>query len=244
MARLMILPQEWVEGSELLPDGWFEKRASGLLKKIPELTKWIDEICKHVGVSWKLLATRMELEQSAISYPWDGSTTQYEGGIKGEMTKLRYLCGVDKTDSGPRQNGWFEPRRQMLGCALRFKYWYRGINPSGNWKNWLGLKEDPSFKAGSPITRMGITITPENQISADCFRYTSGINAQLSLAKIARNWFQVDFDMHFGRSVIMMIDGSSIEGEVFTSEDNIVVEKDNKDLATIPFFLIESITKK
>lgn len=192
--RLTILPQKWTSKVERMPMDWFDEHAPNLVRKLPEIAKWTEEIARNVGVSWKMIPVRIELEQSAISYPWDGSTKQYEGGKKGEETKLKYLCGADKTDSGPRENGWFGPRRQLLAYVLRFKYWYRGIDPkSENWKNWLGLDEDPKFKPGVPVTRKGITIIPANQISADCLRYTSGMDAQIRLSNIARKWWPNDF---------------------------------------------------
>jgi len=66
------------------------------------------------------------------------------GGTGGEAYKLLYLCGADRTDSGDRPGGWFTPRLQLLACALRFRYWYRGQNgPRPEWANWLGAGETP-----------------------------------------------------------------------------------------------------
>lgn len=189
---MIIMPQKWVEKYEKMPDSWLKDRAPRLIKKVPDIEKWIDEICYNIGVSWKMIPVRIELEQGAISYAWDNSRREYPGK---DDDKLKYLCGADKTDSGPRKSGWFGPRKQMMAYVLRFKYWYRGINPSSpNWENWLKLKEDPKFKTGVPITRGNITIIPFNQISADCLRYTSSMKAQYRLRDIVNKWFSNDYN--------------------------------------------------
>ena len=246
--QVVILPQRWVEDYEPMVPGWFEEHAPGLLRKVPDFTRWVREICENVRVSWRILPVRIEIEQSAISYAWDGTTRHYEGGLRGEETKLRYLCGVDKTDSGPRTNGWFGPRRQMLGCVLRFKYWYRGIKPRGDWGNWLGLEEDPHFKPGVAVTRGGKTIVPANQISADCLRYTTNIEAQYSLNAVARRWFPEDFEdqtdpLGFGMASVTKVSGTSVTGNVVSFDGGAVhVDLGGVELA-IPFSEVCSILR-
>jgi hypothetical protein len=192
--HLEIIPQVWVERYSPLPSNWLISMAPGLTRKVPDISVIVDEVSKAVGVDARLLVTRMQLEQSAVTYPWDGSTRDYGGGTAGEGKKLRYLCGVDRTDSGDRQGGWFGVEPQLGGCALRFRYWYRGRSgPFPEWRNWLGLLEDPKFAPGVPVTRQGQTIIPANQASADCLRYTTGMGAQTNLRNIGRLWFQDDY---------------------------------------------------
>jgi N-acetylmuramoyl-L-alanine amidase len=107
---------------------------------------------------------------------------------------------VDKTDSGPRSGAWEGPERQLTGCALRFKFWYRGrdgVTTDGRapdaWKNWLGLREDPRFAPDVAVTRDGLTIVPGNQASADCLRFTSSLPASLRLREIGLRWFPEDY---------------------------------------------------
>jgi hypothetical protein len=192
--QLLIIPQAWVEEPEPPDRAWMLEHAPALMEKYPQVFDYMYDVAVHVGVSWKLLITRAEAEQSAASYAWDGSTWHYGGGRQGDLWKLYYFCGVDKTDSGPRPGGWFNPKMQMLGCALRFKYWYRGIYPANRrWRNWLGLEEDARYQAGVPVTRKGITIVPVNQASADCLRYTTSMTAQYNLAEVGRRWFPEDY---------------------------------------------------
>lgn len=244
-APLLILPDEWVEAYEPVPDGWFEEHAPNLLRVVPDMVKWVTEICSNVNVSWKLIPVRIELEQSAISYAWDGTTTSYGGGHAGDQEKLKYLCGADKTDSGPRPNGWFGPRPQMLAYVLRLKYWYRGINPSGNWGNWLGLREDPAFQPGVPVTRRGTTIVPANRVSADCLRYTTGMDAQFRLAALARKWFPADFRGQFGNVVVERLQGPPVTGELLKFDDHEMIAFVVSDghRVGIPYHLIGSIRR-
>jgi len=175
-----------------LPKGWWEEHAPALLRAAPGIADTVARVARDVNVDPRLLITRMQLEQSAITYAWDGSDGTYPGG---DADKLRYLCGVDRTDSGDREGGWFGVEAQVLGCALRFKHWYRGEDgPRDGWENWLGLQEDPRYQAGMPVTRGGETITPANQASADCLRYTTSMPAQRHLREIGRRWFQEDYD--------------------------------------------------
>lgn len=182
---MIIIPQKWVERYKEVPDGWWQEYPRLEKYDIPLLVRLS---AKAVGVDERLLITRMQLEQSALTYAWNNSD-RYS-----DEDKLRYLCGVDKTDGGPRKNGWFGPERQMLGCALRFKYWYRGKDgPRPEWKNWLGLREDPKYAAGVPFVKDGITIEPANQASADCLRYTSSMTAQSTLRQIGLRLFPIDY---------------------------------------------------
>jgi N-acetylmuramoyl-L-alanine amidase len=205
MSRLLSIPQLWVERSEPGGAAWVREHAPGLCRAWANAPEQVDCLARAVGVSWKLLVTRMELEQSAISYAWDDSLHQYPGG---DADKFRYLCGADKTDTGPREHGWFGPARQLLACALRFRFWYRGEDGSATgWENWLGLREDPRFAAGVPMTRtqknehgelVEYTFTPANQASADCLRYTTSMPAQQRLREIGLRWFPEDYENEEG----------------------------------------------
>jgi hypothetical protein len=196
---LLIIPQAWVAEYRALPDDWWQANAPALIRYAPNVPGYVRYAAQAVGVDERLLVTRMQLEQSAITYAWDGTTTDYgelatSRGCSRDSMKLRYLCGVDRTDSGDRDGGWFGPERQLLGCALRFKYWYRGKDgPRDGWRNWLGLREDARYRAGVPVTRGGVTITPANQASADCLRYTSSMPAQERLREIGLKYFPQDY---------------------------------------------------
>jgi len=196
---LLIIPQAWTERYAPLPDDWWQANAPALIRYAPNVPGYVRYAAQAVGVDERLLVTRMQLEQSAITYAWDGTTTDYgelatSRGCSRDALKLRYLCGVDRTDSGDRDGGWFGPERQLLGCALRFKYWYRGKDgPRDGWRNWLGLREDPRYQAGVTVTRGGVTITPANQASADCLRYTSSMPAQERLREIGLKYFPQDY---------------------------------------------------
>ncbi len=191
---MTILPSHWPLAYRPLPDGWLSSHAPALLRRLPDFPRYLRQAAEGVGVAEHLLVTRCQLEQSALTYAWDGSTQDYGGGAAGDEKKLRYLCGADKTDSGPRPGGWFGPERQLLACALRFRYWYRGQDgPRSDWRNWLGLEEDPAFAPGVPVTRGGLTITPDNQASADCLRYTTNLEASLRLERLGRLWFPEEY---------------------------------------------------
>lgn len=192
--HLEIIPQVWAERYEPLPGNWLEENARALCHKEPNMPTYVWTISMAAGIDPRLLVTRMQLEQSAVTYAWDGSTHDYGGGYAGEQKKLKYLCGVDRTDSGDRPHGWFGVERQLQGCALRFRYWYRGQDgPYPDWGNWLGLTEDPKFAPGVPVTRQEQTIIPANQASADCLRYTTGMGAQHHLREIGKLWFPDDY---------------------------------------------------
>ena len=122
---LIIIPQAWADHYAPLPDRWLEQHAPGLLRAAPHIGKLITEAAMTAGVDERLLATRMQLEQSAITYAWDGSTRDYGGGAAGDAAKLRYLCGVDRTDSGDRAGG--EPEVVHRGRLPRRIEVYRGL---------------------------------------------------------------------------------------------------------------------
>jgi hypothetical protein len=191
MAALLIIPQVWAERYAPLPPDWWQQNAPALVAYAPDVPRLVAEAAMTVGVDQRLLVTRMQLEQSALTYAWDGSDRTYPGG---DRDKLEYLCGVDRTDSGDRAGGWFGAGRQLAGCALRFKHWYRGEDGYGpGAENWLGLREDPRFAPGVPVTRGGVTIVPANQASADCLRYTTSMAAQERLREIGLRYFPQDY---------------------------------------------------
>ena len=188
---MLIIPQAWVERYAPLPDDWWQQHAPAFVAYAPDVPALVTEAAMTAGVDERLLVTRMQLEQSAITYAWDGSARDYPGG---DAAKLKYLCGVDRTDSGDRDGGWFGAGRQLMGCALRFSDWYRGEDgPGPGMENWLGLREDARYRAGVPVTRGGVTITPANQASADALRYTSSMAAQERLRQIGLRWFAEDY---------------------------------------------------
>ncbi len=209
---IVIIPQHWVEEYKPLPEDWLKTNASGLLRRVPDFEAILRDVATSVGVAEHLLITRMQLEQSAITYAWDGSTKDYQGGKLGDETKLLYLCGVDKTDSGPRQGGWFGAERQMWGCALRFKYWYRGKDgPKPEWRNWMGLTASTTFVDGRSVTRQGVSITPANQASADCLRYTTSIPAQYHLRDIGMHWFREEYQEEYQGAAMAKIKAYTLE---------------------------------
>lgn len=191
---MTIIPSHWPLAFRPLPDRWLLLHAPDLLRRVPDFPRLLRQAAEGVGVAEHLLVTRCQLEQSALTYAWDGSTQDYGGGAAGDETKLHYLCGADKTDSGPRAGGWFGAQRQLLACALRFRYWYRGQDgPRPEWRNWLGLREDPAYSPGVPVTRGGLTVTPDNQASADCLRYTTNLEAAYKLERLGRMWFPEEY---------------------------------------------------
>ncbi len=191
---MCIIPQAWAEGYEPLPDGWLVEHAPGLVRHVSDIAQAIDAAARAGNVSAKLLVTRAQIEQSAITYAWDGSTRDYGGGLSGETIKLNRLTGADITDSGPRAGAWTGYRRQLLATALRFGYWYRGLDgPLPEHRNWLGLAEDTRYRAGVAVTRAGVTIVPANQASADCLRYTTSMAAQAQLREWGMRWWPEDY---------------------------------------------------
>jgi hypothetical protein len=203
---MTILPSHWPLAYRPLPDGWLSSHAPALLRRLPDFPRYLRQAAEGVGVAEHLLVTRCQLEQSALTYAWDGSTQDYGGGAAGDETKLHYLCGADKTDSGPRAGGWFGAQRQLLACALRFRYWYRGQDgPRPEWRNWLGLREDPAYSPGVPVTRGGLTVTPDNQASADCLRYTTALEASLRLERLGRLWFPEEYEIDMSKSTLTVL---------------------------------------
>lgn len=196
MASLLAIPQAWVETYRPLPVGWWSNHAEGIERVWPECAETVDRVAREVGVDPRLLVTRMELEQSAISYRWDGSTSHYGGGHDGDALKIKYLCGVDRTDSGDRPGGWFGAERQLLGCALRFRYWYRGEHgPRPEWRNWLGLGP-----TNASATLEGVEAA--NLATAMAFRYTPHIAAGRRLREIGLRWFAEDYGAEDGAGVV------------------------------------------
>lgn len=219
MGFLLVIPERWVTRFEPLPDGWLARKAPGLVRAWRESGSTVERVAREVGVSAKLLVTRMEVEQSAISYAWDGSSGHYGGGAMGDRAKLRYLCGADRTDAGERPDGWFGPELQLYGCAVRFRYVYRGRTLPSELAERLPpvprevavLGEDPRYAPGVAVTRAGKSIVPANQASADCLRYTSSLDASRKLAAIGRAWFPRDYEEEEGglamsRSLRVLLD--------------------------------------
>lgn len=200
---MIILPSRWAAAYSPLPPGWLPVHAPALLRRLPDFPRLLRQAAEGVGVAEHLLVCRCQLEQSALTYAWNGTSGDYGGGAAGDELKLRYLCGADRTDGGDRPGGWFGPERQLLACALRFRWWYRGKDgPRPEWHNWLGLEEDPAFRPGVPVTRGGRTLTPDNQISADCLRYTTSLEAASRLHRIAETWFPEEFTMSSSLTVL------------------------------------------
>lgn len=187
---LLIVPQAWVERYAPLPSGWWLRHAPALLRKVPALPERLDDLCRRHDVDPRLLIVRMQAEQSALTYAWDESARDYVGG---DAEKLRYLCGADRTDGGDRAGGWFGWERQLQAVVGRFCYWYRGRSGPGL-PNWLGLTEDPKFRAGRPCKVAGGTIVPANQASADSLRYTPHRQAAELVRSIGRRFFGADYE--------------------------------------------------
>lgn len=206
MASLLAIPQAWVETYRPLPTGWWSNHAEGIERVWPECAETVDRVAREVGVDPRLLVTRMELEQSAISYRWDGSTSHYGGGHDGDALKIKYLCGVDRTDSGDRPGGWFGAERQLLGCALRFRYWYRGEHgPRPEWRNWLGLGP-----TNASATLEGVEAA--NVATAMCYRYTPHLAAAKLLRLIGMEWFGEDYKAEENEATDMAVQAPSIIG--------------------------------
>ncbi len=221
MNRLLIVPSCWVSDYQPLPAGWLESHAPGLLRVWPEAAEAIDRAARLCRVSAKLLVTRIELEQTALTYAWDGALPHYRDlppmteeqrsllppGARGRLAnegdawKLFYLCGVDKTDEGPRRDGWFGPERQLLGCGARFRFLYRGDPLPTDLAEAApplpealrGLGESDLYHPGIPVTRGTDAIVPANQVSADCLRYTTSMEAQRRLRAFGLECWPEDY---------------------------------------------------
>jgi len=229
--RILVVPQSWVERYSALPTGWLAARAPSLLRVLPAVDELVGRVAREVGVDPRLLVTRMEVEQTAVTYAWDGSLRQYgeadfetlariwpaaktlaqNGMARGDVCKLGYLCGLDKPGTQPRQDGWFGPELQLYGCALRFKHLYRGRGvPAGLSRELPPLPaalgglpasqdvRDPEsapdgFAAGRRVKRGDTWVEPDNQASADCLRYTAGLEGSRLLAQIGRRWFADEY---------------------------------------------------
>ncbi len=199
MASLLAIPQAWVETYAPLPADWWQTHGQGIQRIWPACAETVDRVAREVDVDPRLLVTRMELEQSAISYRWDGSTSHYGGGHDGDARKIKYLCGVDRTDSGDRPGGWFGAERQLLGCALRFRYWYRGLDgPRPEWRNWLGL--GPT-QAGATLEG----VEAANLATAMCYRYTPHLAAGHRLREIGLRWFGEDYGSEEGAGAMQRL---------------------------------------
>lgn len=239
MPALLSVPDAWVtspspsETQRTEARAFFESKSQGILRVIPDLPELLAEIACAVGIEWKLLACRIELEQGAVSYTWDGSNpvasytdpalvasvmARWPDGASyarmgittSDLMRLAFLTGTDKPGRQPRPDGWFGPELQLAGCAVRFKYLYRGspISAGGLALPALpsalagGLAPSPDvrsadapqgFRPGAPVTRNGQTIVPANQASADALRYTASMDAQHRLREIGRGWFPADY---------------------------------------------------
>lgn len=192
-APLLIIPQKWVDGHRRLPDGWLNEHAPALVRYWPQIPSHVRYAARMGEIDERLLVCIMQREQSAITYAWDNSAHSYPGG---DRWKLTYLCGVDRMDGGnDRVGGWFGPREQLLGCALRFGWWYHGQDgPLPGHENWLHLTEDPRYQAGVPVTREGRTIIPANWASAQSLRYCTSMSGQDNLRAIGLRWFPEDYN--------------------------------------------------
>lgn len=187
---LEVVPQAWVERYASLPAGWWGQHAPALVRKVPELPRCLDRLCRLHHVDPRLLLVRMQAEQSALTYAWDESARDYAGG---DTEKLKYLCGADRTDGGDRPGGWFGWEPQLQAVVGRFRYWYRGRSGPGL-PNWLGLSEDPRFRAGQPCRVAGGVVVPANQASADCLRYTPHRKAAELVRSTGRRYFGTDYE--------------------------------------------------
>jgi N-acetylmuramoyl-L-alanine amidase len=202
-AKILTIPTRWLEHTEECPEGWLETHAPGLLRVWPSARESTNRVCRTFGCSYKLFVQRMEREQSACSYAWDGSTRDYRqlGDLNGHFAalmidqgvdtdvlvdagdrwKLFYLCGVDKTNSGPRPDGWFGPLLQLAGVAARFCCVYQGKPlPEADWLPELpqalrGYRMDrKAYAAGIPYSGPswgGKVLTPANDATAWGFAY-------------------------------------------------------------------------
>ncbi len=190
MAELLALPQAWVERYAPAPESWWaEHGGNGIQRAEPRIRAYVEQAARRCEIDERLLLTRMELEQSAFGYKWDGSTSAYGGGAAGDQEKLRWLCGLDKTDAGPRDGAWTGPALQLLGCAARFRWLYRGQPIPAS----VGLPALPKG-VGPMEPRYEIDgVWARNEATAMAFRYTPHITAARRLREIGLRWFGEDY---------------------------------------------------
>jgi hypothetical protein len=225
-SNILTIPTRWLEGAEECPEGWLETHAPGLLRVWPVARESVNLVCRTFGCSYKLLVQRMEREQSACSYAWDGSTRDYRqlGDLNGHFAalmidqgvdtdvlvdagdrwKLFYLCGVDKTNSGPRPDGWFGPLLQLAGVAARFCCVYQGKPlPEADWLPELpqalrGYRMDrKAYAAGIPYSGPswgGKVLTPANDATAWGFAYMTSPNQELLRTIAERFGWAADYE--------------------------------------------------
>lgn len=199
---LRAIPQMWVERYGAVPDGWWEEYGEcGIQRVVPEIRELVERAARLCNVDERLLVTRMEVEQGAFTYGWDGTTSHYGGGAAGDREKLRWLCGLDKTDSGPREGAWTGPALQLLGCAARFRWLYRGQSiPSS-----AGLPPLPkSVGPMAPLWQLGTgrQCVAANEATAMAFRYTPHVGGNRRLRDIGVLWFPEDYGSEEGASVV------------------------------------------
>jgi N-acetylmuramoyl-L-alanine amidase len=205
MAELMAIPSRWVERYAETPERWWRKHATHLERRVPDIRRLLARAARLCQVDERLLICMAEKEQSAWSYAWDGSTPHYGGGLEGDAEKLRWLLGVDKTDSGPRPGAWAGPWLQLLGCAARFRWLYRGMVPPPD----LGLPRLP--KGLGPTTPLWEIdgVRAANEATAMAFRYTPHLSGNERLKTIGMDWFGDDYpksDPVVGRQLLIWLD--------------------------------------
>ena len=190
MSDLRVIPQAWVERYASVPEGWWvEHGGNGIQRAEPRIRAYVEQAARQCEIDERLLVTRMELEQSAFGYRWDGSTSAYGGGAAGDLEKLKWLCGLDKADAGPREGAWEGPELQLLGCAARFRWLYRGQPIPAS----AGLPPLPRG-VGSMEPRYEIEgVWARNEATAMAFRYTPHITAARRLREIGLRWFGEDY---------------------------------------------------
>lgn len=213
---LRAIPQMWVERYGAVPDGWWEEYGGrGIQRVVPEIRELVERAARLCNVDERLLVTRMEVEQGAFIYRWDGTTSHYGGGAAGDREKLRWLCGLDKTDTGPREGAWTGPALQLLGCAARFRWLYRGQSiPSS-----AGLPPLPkSVGPMAPLWQLGTgrQCVAANEATAMAFRYTPHVGGNRRLRDIGVLWFPEDY-------------GSEEEQRVMSRETVIVLDPGHSD---------------
>ncbi len=188
------IPSIWVGGRyEPLPKS-FMNTHTHIKKACPDIYDIIHDIAKKTDSSAWFFVQRAEFEQGAFTYKWDGSTSHYGGGRKGEVEKLRWFCGVDKTDAGPRVDGWEGVANQLMGAISRFLWWY-----NGNMYRMEGAPPIPKalltistniamgYVAGAKLPpNKDNYVIPGNHATASALRYTPHVNTLKRLGDIGR----------------------------------------------------------